>query len=449
MKRKLCFILCYCWCLLLALAGAYVLLFADGGIYSEKENRTLTARPAFTAASWLDGSFVDEAERFLADGFPKRDAVLDASASMLDVFNVQSDAERIQNNDLIDELDAMANETPAESQAPADVTAAPSATPIESQAPADATAAPDQPVDPNASYRSFYLQPSGAKNTIFQFDQPDIERAAATLNAYRAALDEDGVVFFTQTPYSTQANNWLLNPTRFCGWGSEVEPALQACVDEGVYIINATDLLCEPMQNGELVFFKTDHHWAGLGACYVEQSMMETLGVPYVAYSDYAYTIHERFFGSISSEVNLRDGDRLEVPSPLAPTRAYEYRYLDRLWREVRYMEPERTSYSAFLGGTHTPFLLIQTGFHTGRNALVICDSFGNAFITYLVPYYDTVGQLDLRPSNPFTLQGGASVREYIETYDIDDIYFVSATGCGINSYFFQHTVLPLFDEGG
>ncbi len=448
MKRKLCFILCYSWCLLLALTGAYVLLFSNGGSYSEKENRTLTKRPTLTAENWLDGSFGDEVERFLADGFPQRDAVLDASASMLDVFNTQSEAERIKNNDLIDELNAMANETPFESQTPPTVTAAASAAPTAEQ-PANETPVPETVADPNAIYRSFYLRCDGTTSTIFHFSQTSVERAAATLNAYRAALGEDGVVFFTQTPYSAEANQWLLNSTRYCGWGSDVEPALQACVDAGVYIINTTDLLCVPMQNGELVYFKTDHHWAGLGACYVEQRMMETLGVPRVAYSDYTYTIHERFFGSIAAEVKLRGGDRLEVPSPLAPTRAYEYRYLDTLWREVRYMEPERSSYSAYLGGTHTPFLLIHTGFHTGRNALVICDSFGNAFIPYLVPYYDTVGQLDLRPQNPFTTLGGGSVREYIEKYDIDDIYFVSATGCGINSYFFQRTVLSLLDGEG
>ena len=36
---------------------------------------------------------------------------------------------------------------------------------------------------------------------------------------------------------------------------------------------------------------------------------------------------------------------------------------------------------------------------------------------------------------------GGASVRAYIEHYEIDDVYFVVSTGCGVNSGYMRHTV--------
>ena len=197
----------------------------------------------------------------------------------------------------------------------------------------------------------------------------------------------------------------------------------------------------------ESMYYKTDHHWAGLGAFYVQRLMMRTFGVPSAAYEDFEYTVHEDFAGSIAAEARSLAGkknlvDRLEVPTALAPARAFVYKNLNQLVKEVRYMEPERKVYAAFLGGTHSPFYVAQTGFHTGRNALVICDSFGLAFVVYAAPYYDNVCLADLRETNLFVTGGGASLREYIQYYDIDDVYFIVSRGCGINSAYMQKTVV-------
>ena len=201
------------------------------------------------------------------------------------------------------------------------------------------------------------------------------------------------------------------------------------------------------MQAGELCYFKTDHHWSGLGAFYVQRMMMRTFGVPNVAYEDFEFTVHEKFAGSISQSVHSLAGysnlyDRLEVPAPLAPARAFVYRHLDELVKEVRYMEPERVVYAAFLGGTHSPFYVAETGFHTGHGALVICDSFGLAFVPFIAPYYDRVCLVDLRDTHSFVTQGGVGLRKYIEHYGIDDVYFIVSRGCGINNSYMQKTVL-------
>jgi hypothetical protein len=169
--------------------------------------------------------------------------------------------------------------------------------------------------------------------------------------------------------------------------------------------------------------------------------------VPSAAYEDFEYTVHEDFAGSIAAEARSLSKsrglvDRLEVPTALAPARAFVYKHLDQLVKEVRYMEPERKVYAAYLGGTHSPFYVAETGFHTGRNALVICDSFGLAFVVYAAPYYDKVCLADLRETNSFVTGGGASLREYIQHYDIDDVYFIVSRGCGINSSYMQRTVV-------
>lgn len=480
MKKKIPFVIAYWWCMALFLLGLlpFALGNREGGV-SETENRTLQALPKLSASAWWDGSFAEGLEAYLSDQMPGRDAILRGSARLLGLFDAATDQERILDTGMIEELDEMAGGTEAVAEAeatpipatpvPETPTPAPVGLVIEAKAeatpPPGATLPPElkatatplptatpRYVDPQVAdtsiVRKFCLiRTDGSLSTQFQFGQKAIEATGRALDLYRDAVPADGSVIFTYIPYSQDANLWLLNPNKYTGWTSDVEPTLQAIVKDGVYVFSTVNELNPHMQAGEKCYYVTDHHWAGLGAFYVQRLMMRTLGVPSAAYEDFDYTVHEDFAGSIAAEVHSLAGkknlvDRLEVPTPLAPARAFVYKNLTQLVKEVRYMEPERKVYAAFLGGTHSPFYVAETGFHTGRNALVICDSFGLAFVVYAAPYYDKVCLADLRETNQFVTGGGASLREYIQQYDIDDVYFIVSRGCGINSAYMQRTVV-------
>ena len=467
MKKKFPFIAAYWWCMILFVLGVSVLFLGDhaGGV-SVRENRTLSGFPSFSLSDWFSGTFSDGLEGYLSDQMPGRDPILKVSARILGLFDATTEKDRVLDQGMIETLDEMANANDVEPTEDPDAviglkTDAP-VTPVplpetptpetaESAQPADAAAAPT-PVDPEVKdtsiIRRFCLRRTdGSLSTKFRFGQDAIEKTAASLNAYRGAVGDDGTVVFTYVPYSQDANEWLLDTEHYGGWYSDVEPTLQANVDDGVYVFSTVSELEPHMQAGELCYFKTDHHWAGLGAYYVHRMMMRTFGVPVTAYEDFEFTVHEKFAGSIASSVHSLAGfddlyDRLEVPSPLAPARAFVYKNVDQLVKEVRYMEPERVVYAAFLGGTHSPFYVAETGFHTGHGALVICDSFGLAFVPFIAPYYDRVCLADLRETHSFVTQGGAGLRTYIEHYGIDDVYFIVSRGCGINNSYMQRTVL-------
>ena len=468
MKKKFPFIAAYWWCMILFVLGVSVLFLGnhDGGV-SERENRTLQGLPAFSFKDWFNGDFAGGLESYLSDQMPGRNGILQASGRVLGLFDATTEKDRVLDQGMIETLDEMAGEHGSDEPTddPDAIVSVPTDAPVtpiplpetptpdvpDEPAPDNATPAPT-PVDPSVKdtsvVRKFGLiRSDGSFATRFQFGKDAIERTAASLNAYRAAVPGDGTVVFTQIPYSQDANEWLLDTDRYTGWRSDVEPTLQANVDDGVYVFSTVAELEPHMQAGELCYFKTDHHWAGLGAYYVQRMMMRTFGVPSVAYEDFEFTVHEKFAGSIASSVHALAGfgdlyDRLEVPSPLAPARAFVYRNLDQLVKEVRYMEPERVVYAAFLGGTHSPFYVAETGFHTGHGALVICDSFGLAFVPFIAPYYDRVCLADLRDTHSFVTQGGAGLREYIRHYGIDDVYFIVSRGCGINNSYMQKTVL-------
>lgn len=60
------------FCLLLAVSALTGLIVPDR-YYSEREKRTLTQKPQFTAANFISGKFSDELEQYLTDQVPLRD----------------------------------------------------------------------------------------------------------------------------------------------------------------------------------------------------------------------------------------------------------------------------------------------------------------------------------------------------------------------------------------
>jgi hypothetical protein len=99
-----------------------------------------------------------------------------------------------------------------------------------------------------------------------------------------------------------------------------------------------------------------------------------------------------------------------------------------------------------YLGGAKGPYRLFETGFHTGRNALIISDSYAFCMAYYLFPYYDSVLQTDLRSTNYRTKLLGASIREYMEYYDIDDVYIITCQWTSINGPVFAWRLERFFD---
>ena len=87
-----------------------------------------------------------------------------------------------------------------------------------------------------------------------------------------------------------------------------------------------------------------------------------------------------------------------------------------------------------------------DSGFSTGRNALVIGDSFSNAFLPYLLPYYDSVHRTDVRYHSD-ELSGG-SVSALIDYYDIDDVYIILSYDNGVDSFISKQTLeYLLYDD--
>ena len=444
MKNYLRFAENYVLLLASATLGLFLLLFApkDGGV-SERENRTLQAFPEASASAVLSGTFMDEFESFLSDAFPAREEMIALSDAMMSLFG-ETDAQEEAKKLFLEEQGLVGDEAPEELSSEAGIPAAeaPSAAQPETAAPAEAPAA-----EPRSA--ALWQERFDGRRVIIEEYRPErVAYLAHVLDLYRDALPEDGNIFFINVPASDVANA-VFDDHRFADWGDDLDEALQPLVAPGVRIYNATKIL-EPYENDGPMFSNADLHWYVKTAWRTSNAFLGDLGYAPTDFYDYKYYLRYSLDKGPYTPEQIRsmtlERENLMVPLVLAPVKASLIENLIQRTPSDAYSFKFH-GYTMYLGGAKGPYRLFETGFHTGRNALIISDSYAFAMAYYLFPFYDDVLQTDLRHANYDVADVGASIREYMRQYEIDDIYLVTCHWTSINGPVFSWRLEEYLDS--
>lgn len=470
----------------LCLGVLLVLLAPREARPSTTENRMLSGAPELTRETLLSGAFFTGIEDFLSDGFFAREDVISKADQLLGAFDLRTEEQRLiqlavdtdqklvadaggeLSTDSTDDTTAIAEtptitETPTGTPVPtstptatptASPTATPTATPEPTAAPttepaatptaddehpsatpfATMTPAPTEtpkvitPLAEDATYYLYLIEQSGTKLENYDYPAENIMTFAKSLNHLRELLPEDGEVHYMQVPVAAVGVRLCVQRSRFAGWESTMEDALQSQVTNGVYIHNAPAILNDHLAAGEMdLYYFTDHHWSAKGAWYALEAIMQSRGMPVVSYEEYTYQRKKMGENEYGRE------DWIEAMYPLNPVRGVVLKELDQE-RESMLINYKARNYMAYLNGTETPWRRFDTGYGTDRKALVICDSFGNAFVPYLLPYYDEVHMTDLRRDYFHPEEAGGTFSELLAYHQIDDVYVILSTSNGINS---------------
>ena len=436
MRRKLSFLITLWWIILCGAIGVCMLLFAGKTpVVSAEENRTLAGMPAISLSTLKNGGISESFESFLTDRFFLRTELVDGANALKHLFSALT----------VDELLGAEGD---EVFVPADE----SATQEEQQAATDQPEEATQPEEDNQqaqtpttttitgdSVNVWLNHRDGTKTALFTYSKEQIEKAATVLNQYAALLPVGGKLHVMLAPRAQTVNKFALHLDTESGWTSEVEAALQPLVSKNVVLHSAYDIFQEPILSGDYVYFRTDHHWTARGAYLAAESMLESEGFQTVPLKDYSEKTIEGFLGSIylhNRNAKLNDlADQIEVFYPLLPARSYRVSNAYKK-NELPVIDETKTNYLVFLGGTSGPYRVLEGGYHTGRNMLMVCDSFGNSIAPFLMPYYDDVYMADFR-EDYYTRQTAADgVKEYIRRLKINDIYIVLCDTNGIGSMY-------------
>ena len=291
----------------------------------------------------------------------------------------------------------------------------------------------------------FLIDHDGSEKAYKTYSMETMEYIADVLNTYRDLLGEDGTVHLLSAPISNLAH-YLTLEGRYDSWHSNVYEVLQPMVDEGVYIYDAEETLLETMYQ-EYDYLSCDHHWNALGASRFADAMMRNQSLPVAGYYDYLYRLRSGYTSDNNynreqlMEKNPPIND-VQIPVPVTPVESYLLRGLTNKSDYPYLLDVNQSHfdyYALYITGMRGGWRTFETGYHTGRNALVFGDSFNTAFIPYITPYYDNITVADVRGSYYHPTENSASIKEYMEEYGADDVYIITCIWTGLDSDFFQN----------
>ncbi|NLI53100.1 MAG: hypothetical protein GX417_02115 [Clostridiales bacterium] len=437
MRRKFTFLVTLWWVILCGALGACLLLFANPEpVVSEQENRTLAGMPALTLDSLRAGGVGESFESFLTDKFFLRSDIVDETTSLKHLFSVLT-------------LDELLGEEGEETFVPTLVLpeqeGKTEAIQTQPEEPADIDEAPEQPDEQQTALPAgesvdvVLTHADGTEDTLFTYSKEDLQTTADVLNAYAALLPVGGKLHVLLAPRAQTVNKLALHTDTESGWSSDVEPALQSLVSSNVAVHSAYDIFRGPILSGEYVYFRTDHHWTARGAYLAADAMLKSAGYQTIPLSDYGETTIEGYLGSIylhGRNAKLKElADEIEVFHPLLPADSFRVSNAYKK-NELPVIDESQTNYLVFLGGTSGPYRVLEGGYHTGRNMLLVCDSFGNSIAPFFLPYYDEVYLVDFRDEYYSRDEARGGVKDYVRRCGIDDIYVVLSEPNGIGSQY-------------
>lgn len=399
---------------------------------SKVEKRTLTKFPAFSVQSFLNGEFLNGVSTWYADTFPFREALLTGNTRYRGLYGIQDNqihgsiqtadevpAKRISLMDIVlpniqQEMDSLQESIKER---------------IETQRAADAAnggAKRRQITNVPEQVGSVYVADDTAFS-LYGFTQEAANQYIDAVSALANKVSSDVTVYDIVVPISTGIYlDEKLQEELGC---SDEQAAIQYIydnMDKKVATIDAFTALKN--HSDEYLYFRTDHHWTALGAYYAYSQLMKEKGITPTSLGEYETMVFDDFIGTLYAASNqtpslAENPDVVTAYIPLA-TNKMTYTDVDGdvVDYDIIYDVSDWNSdskYNCFIAGDQ-PFEEIHNpNMNDGSSCVVIKESFGNAFVPFLVDHYENVYVVDYRyyPEGLTTL---------IQERNIKDVIFIN-----------------------
>ena len=189
----------------------------------------------------------------------------------------------------------------------------------------------------------------------------------------------------------------------------------------------------------EYIYFRTDHHWTALGAYYAYVQFCAAKGITPHDLSDYEVSQFPGFLGSFYNDSGKPDAmkngpDTVNAYHPVSATASMKYGDNENstlTGGQIIFDESTASAslkYGTFIMGDN-PFTVIENPeVSNGQSCIVVKESFGNAFVPFLVDHYQTVYVVDYRYYS-------GSVSALAKAKGVTDVLFVNNLSAIRGSY--------------
>lgn len=341
------------------LLGVLVWMVLDEDrIFSDQENRNLAQFPEISVESVFTGEFMSEFETYLADQFPVRDACI----------KIKTAALRASGQKLIGDY-YLANDNYL----------------IQKDSPCDW-----EQVDEMLGLINKMSKEYENVNVSFML-------APTAMSIYEDKL-----------PYTAETTQL------------ETMDEIESKLDDSVNYIDIYDAIYEKRAMG--MYYKTDHHWTSRAAYVAFGCYADSLGISY-SDSDYSFmAVTNEFQGTCASGSGIYEAmDLIEICVPNNSEGTYVVNYVESMKKNASLFDSSKLEikdkYQVFMGGNHSQ-VDITTNAKTGRNLLLIKDSYGNCMVPILTSHFDKIIVVDPR-------YFCGDIYEVMATYRINEVLFM------------------------
>ncbi len=392
---------------------------------SSVEKRNLTSFPEFSVGDFLDGTYTSNISLWFADTFPMRDQLIAGNDMVTSLYglNEQQIYGEMKRGDDIPDLDSVesvdtsgVNQSEA-SQAEPQTGSEPetqqdSQTEVQTEAQTEAQTEPEtEPQvdgtihDEGETFGTVYVADNRAFS-VYYFNQTAADTYAQAISTCSAILSPNGItVYDILAPTSIGVNlDDQLQEELYSSNQGDAFQYIEKKMTDGVQVVNPYETLRS--HNSEYLYFGTDHHWTALGAYYTYTEFAAKKGITPHTLDEFQTMEFPGFLGTFYASSNQAEALRNNpdtviayVPNGTNDMTYISYDGLEYQWNIISDATEydENSKYMCFIGGDQPYEEIHNPEITDGSACIVVKESYGNAFVPFLVDHYQDVYVVDYR----------------------------------------------------
>ncbi|MGM9641797.1 MAG: DHHW family protein [Eubacteriales bacterium] len=448
--------------------------------FSIVEKRELAKFPEFSVEGVLDGTYFSKIDTWFSDTFPIRESLISFNDKFRECYGIRNSlihgdigqGEEIPTGtvDLSDLLGTDTDDpgykppevpdftgggiTEPEDTPPIDESSSEESSSEDSSKPLDTTKPPitTEPPPVTTKPEGGGTAPPETNNSIliygnaayefYYFSQSVSAKYCLAVNRLAEALKGKAELYNIIIPSAGSVvlgmDEWLKygssNPVDAIEW-------MQSQMDPSVHKINPYDTLYA--HRDEYLFFRTDHHWTALGAYYTYTDFCKAKGITPNDLSSFKTITIDGFRGTLYSATK---SPKLKTDTvigyyPMGTNSMYfisknNGKYSKTWWNIITDVSGwhESLRYNCFAGADQPFSYAHNPKVNDGSSVLLVKNSFGNAFVPFLVDHYEHIYWVDFRYFESYATSESlynACISGLVESKGIDDVIIltnVSAT---------------------
>ena len=285
-------------------------------------------------------------------------------------------------------------------------------------------------IESNAEIKDFgnVVLIGDAAYELYSYSDKTAEKYASYINTAAEKLAGSADVYDVIIPLSsgiTLPDNYYDKIS-----SSNQKKAMESIVKKlsnNVKTVNMYDNLMK--HRNEYIYFRTDHHWTALGAYYGYEEFCRAKGVLPITLDRHETVEFDGFLGSFYNDTNKskvleKNPDTIKAYYPISPDTSLVYTTTsgksnswDVIYDVSNY--PAYAKYSTFIAGDNPYTVIKNDNLKDGSSCVVVKESFGNAFVPFLVDHYEKIYVVDYR-----YWQG--NVVKLAKEKKVDDVIFLN-----------------------